>query len=378
FVLMIWYKHSHPDFSMKVFFQYLRSPNRDYRNLSQLSYFTILGGIGITLQIIFFFYSFKFLGVVVTVIGFPISLLLVTIFSRETMDFFKGIYLAVLVIATILIGVGRFDVAADSLMNPAGWLSLIIFTLSMTFLMNQMVRDPLNPWETELIIKTHSFYKILRPLIKTGCMFLIAAAFAFPIAGLFMLFPATSVFQQDAAKFWGQLSDLGPLFISSQGFFLIFGATVIPWSIFFVTQAYWDRESLPFDTWGSILAILEPLGSIFFGVLIIQEQFPLIYLFVVMLLLTLSILLRYVHETSDKVLAYVGVRLVPQQEKQVYEDLFHLKDIITIYSVVGDFDLILFVRAMNVLEFNKLVREKLQSNPGIEQVDSFLVEDVLK
>ncbi|HMF29903.1 MAG TPA: hypothetical protein VKK79_00700, partial [Candidatus Lokiarchaeia archaeon] len=65
FVLMIWYKHSHPDFSMKVIFQYLRSPNRDYRNLSQLSYFTILGDIGITLQIIFFFYSFKFLGVVV-------------------------------------------------------------------------------------------------------------------------------------------------------------------------------------------------------------------------------------------------------------------------------------------------------------------------
>lgn len=357
-ILAVAYKRKHPDFSLKVFYQYIRSPNQDYRNMSQLSYIAILGSIGITFQIVFYFFSFKFLGVIVTVIGFPLSLILVTFFSRETMDFFKGVYLGVLVIAAILVGVGRFDVAADQLMNPAGWLSLIIFTLSMTFLMNQMVKDPLNPWETELVIKTNNFYRILRTLIKVGVLFLISCVFIFPIAGLFTLFPPDSGFQQDAVLFWTQLNQLWPLFISPQGLFLIFGATVVPWSLLFIAEAYWPRSNLPFDTWSSILAILEPIGSIIFGVLIIGEQFPIEFLFIVMVLLGLSILLRYVHETSDKVLAYVGLKLVPQQEKQVFQELFHMKNVETIYSVVGDFDLILFIRAMNVVEFNRMVREQ--------------------
>lgn len=377
-VLMLAYKRNHPDFSMKVIWEYIRSTNSEYRNLSQLSYLVILGSIGITLQIVFYFFSFQFLGVIVTIIGFPICLILVTLFSRESMDLFKGIYLAVLVIGTILVGVGRFDVDPTRLMNPEGWLSLIIFTLAMTFFMNQMVKDPLKTWETQLIIKTKNFYKILRTLVKIGILFLISSVMVFPLAGFFLLFPAASDFQLSAVSFWGQIGQLWSLSISSQGLFLIFGATVIPWVLFFIAGAYWPRSSLPFDTWGSILAILEPIGNILFAVIIIRESFPPIYMFIVILLMTLSILLRYVHETSDKVLAYVGLKLVPQAEPEVFHELFHIKDIVTIYSVVGDYDLILFVRAMNIVEFNRLIRDKLQAHPGIEEVFSFLVEDVLK
>jgi DNA-binding Lrp family transcriptional regulator len=178
--------------------------------------------------------------------------------------------------------------------------------------------------------------------------------------------------------FWSQIGQLGPLFITPDGLFLIFGATVVPWTMFFVSEAYWPREALPFDTWGGILSIIEPIGSIVFAVWLLNEAFPAIYLFVVIVLLTLSILLRYYHETSGKVVAYIGIKLVPQREKQVYQDLYHIKEIISNYSVVGDYDLVLFVRAMNIIEFNKLVRERLEANPGIEEVHPFLVEQVLK
>ncbi len=137
------------------------------------------------------------------------------------------------------------------------------------------------------------------------------------------------------------------------------------------------RSALPFDTWSSIVSIVEPAGSVIFGVLIINEQFPYDYLFLVVFLLSLSILLRYVHETSNKVIAYVALSFVPQREKEVYRDLYQIKAIQSISSVVGDYDVILFIQSNSIVAFNKIHR-KLEVHPDIEKVKIFLVEEVIK
>lgn len=377
-ILTLFYKRNHPEINLKILGKYLRSQNPDYRHLHQFGYFAIVGSIGFTIHISFFFFSIKFLGILVTVIGFPISLILVSIFSKETMDMFKGLYLGVLIIAIILIGAGRIQLAEANLQDPTGWLALLLFTVSLTVLMNQMAKDPLQRWETQLVIQTHGVYKILRMLTKIGFIFLIAAAFIFPLTGILLLLPADSLFQQEAVKFYAQLGSLGTLFLTWQGLFLILGATVTCYLLLFAAEAYWPRSALPFDTWSSLLSIVEPAGSVIFGVLIVNEQFPIDYLFIVVFLLSLSILLRYVHETSNKVIAYVALSLVPQREKQVFQDLYHVKGIQSMASVVGDYDLILFIQSSSIVAFNKLVRRKLESHPDVEKVKVFLVEEVLK
>jgi DNA-binding Lrp family transcriptional regulator len=245
-------------------------------------------------------------------------------------------------------------------------------------MMRELGKDPLQPWETQIIIKTHGFYKIVRMLTKMGFMFLIAAAFVFPLTGILLLLPPNSLFQQEALRFYAQLNSLGALFLTWQGLYLIFGATVTCYLLLFAAEAYWPRSALPFDTWSSILSIVEPAGSVIFGVLIVNEQFPPVYLFIVVFLLSLSILLRYVHETSNKVLAYVALSVVPQREKQVFQDLYQIKAIQNMSSVVGDYDLVLFIQSNSIVAFNRLVSRKLISHPDIEKVKVFLIEEVIK
>jgi len=218
----------------------------------------------------------------------------------------------------------------------------------------------------------------VRMLTKIGIIFLMSAAFVFPLTGVMLLLPPDSLFQQEAVKFYSQLGSLGVLFLTWQGLFLIFGATVACYLLLFSAEAYWPRSALPFDTWSSILSIVEPTASVVFGVLILNEAFPPNYLFIVVLLLALSIILRYVHETTNKVIAYIALKVVPQRDKEVIQDLFHIKAIQSIASVVGDYDLVLFIQASNIVAFNKLVNKKLKGHPDIEEVREFLVEEVIK
>ncbi len=102
------------------------------------------------------------------------------------------------------------------------------------------------------------------------------------------------------------------------------------------------------------------------------------YLWLVIFLLSLSILLRFVHETSNKVIAYVALSIVPQREKQVFRDLYQVKGIQSMSSVLGDYDLILFIQSNNIVEFNRLVHRRLEDHPDIEKVKVFLVEEVIK
>ena len=101
--------------------------------------------------------------------------------------------------------------------------------------------------------------------------------------------------------------------------------------------------------------VIEPTTALFFGVFLTNEYFPLEFLIITLFLLSLSILLRYVHESSVKVNAYILLDQNRGTMSTLPLKLLKFSGIKRIEVLVGSHDYLLTVKKNSIQDFYILI-----------------------
>ncbi len=361
----------------------LTSKNKAFFNLKRVYYYAILGFFGIILQIILYFLCLKTTSIGFTMIGFQLAIILVAFYEHgvksERLDVFKILYLLILIFCiTLIIFVKTTEPASVS--NPITALSflyLIFYTICICFLQIGISKDRYNKDEIVLFNKNPN-YKIIRLIFKLSLIFLLGIGFLFPFAILVLYLPIKSVLSNDIELFFVQLPDFGFYLLRWEILFLVFFSTITTYLLIFIASVKWNPYNLSYSQWNTILTIIEPTGGILFGVIFINEYFPLEYLAIVLFLLGLSIVLRYAHESRNMVNALVLLEHKPGIMEPLALKLLKLEGVYSVESLIGTYDFLLKIKTNSIKDLYYLKNTGIKSIDGIQNVKILFIEKICK
>ncbi len=364
---------------LKDLFKFTYSKNESFFKLRYIYYFAILGFFGIILQLIFFFLALKISSISLTMIGFQIAIIFVAIYEHgaqsEKLDKFKGLYIIILVFSIgIIILVKSQESARFSLI---GFFYIIIFTLCLTFFQITIDKDSYSKDEIKLINK-NELYKVPRLLIKISFTFFMGIILMIPFIFIIYLIPVHTDLTSEIGQFYSDFSNISQILLRWEILFLIFGSTIFPYLLIFIAYAKWSPYNLTYRQWNCILTIIEPIGGIFFGVLFGIDSFPIEFLVIVLFLLIITILLRYIHESTNKVNAY----LLLTKKKGALEGLslkiLKFSGVFSIQSLIGTHDILVYIRTNSFRDFRYLVDEKIRKLKEIKNIKILFINKIIK
>ena len=335
-------------------FKELFKKNREFYNQPFIVYIAVLGFFGIMVQIIFYFLALKLTSIAFVMIGFIIANIVIAFYEHsrsEELNFFKLLYLTTLIFS---IGVIMFVKVQESVdFSLEGLVYMLIFSICLTFFHTFVNRDGYSKKEIKIINK-NQFYKLVRLFIKLSLMFLtgIGAMLLFII--IMYSIPIQTALRLEIGAFITDLTDFSNLLRVEMLFLIILG-TIVPYIIMFIACVYWNPYNLTYNQWSSILMVIEPTTALFFGVFLTNEYFPLEFLIITLFLLSLSILLRYVHESSVKVNAYILLDQNRGTMSTLPLKLLKFSGIKRIEVLVGSHDYLLTVKKNSIQDFYILI-----------------------
>ncbi len=364
---------------LKDLFKFIYSTNESFFKLRYLYYFAILGFFGIILQLIFFFLALKISSISLTMIGFQIAIIFVAIYEHgaqsEKLDKFKGLYIIILVFSIgIIILVKSQESAQFSLV---GFFYIIIFTLCLTFFQITIDKDSYSKDEIQLINK-NELYKVPRLLIKISFTFFMGIILMIPFIFIIYLIPVHTDLTSEIGQFYSDFSNISQILLRWEILFLIFGSTIFPYLLIFIAYAKWSPYNLTYRQWNCILTIIEPIGGIFFGVLFGVDSFPIEFLVIVLFLLIITILLRYIHESTNKVNAYLLLSKKTGALKGLSLKILKFSGVFSIQSLIGTHDILVYIRTNSFREFRYLVDDKIRKLKEIENIKILFINKIIK
>ncbi|TXT56378.1 MAG: conserved membrane protein of unknown function [Promethearchaeota archaeon] len=369
--------------SVKVILKSTLTRNEQFFNVRYLTYFSLVGFFGIILQIIGYFFALKITSVSLTMVGFQLSIIIVAFYEHgvklERLDIFKVLYLIILIFSiSLIIFVKAQEIEATSPEEFAiGGVYIALFALCISFLNIGMVKDTTSETELKLMNKNQN-YKIIRMLFKVSLMFLLGIALLIPFTLFVLIIPLEINLYLEVISFFEQFKRLWSILISWQMILLIIFSTIIPYLLMFIANVNWIPYNLTYSQWNSILNIIEPAGALLFGVIFTDEEFPLGYLIIILFLLIISILLRYINESRNKINAYI---LIGQEQgflQQIQLQLLKVDGVQKVASLIGKHDIIVDIKTNSIRDVYRLINEELKNIKGIKSVDILFIQKINK
>jgi len=369
--------------SIRFLFKNLFHKNRRFFYIKNISYYIYLGFFGVILNIIFFFLTLKTTSITFTMIGFLLSVIFIAFYEKgvnfEKFDIFKVLYILILVFSIIiLIFVGSTGATLKEkpvMLN--GIIYLLIFSISISFLYIVINRDAYSREEIKIINKNKD-YKIPRFLIKMAISFLLGVLCMIPLAFIIYLLPVETDLTYEVSTFFNQFRIL--LFILGRWeiIFLIIFSTIIPYLLVFTANVNWKSKNLTYSQWSSILNLIDPMGSIIFSVIFVNEYFPYELLIIIIFLLIFTFVLRYSHEIKNLVKAVLLLKINKGSMKKVALRVFKYYGVISTYALVGTNDLLLDIKISSIKDFYNLINNRLKPLKEIENIDILFITKIEK
>jgi len=364
----------------KELFQFTISKNKDFFNLRYIYYISILGFIGIILQLIFFFLALKFTSISLTMLGFQLSIIIIAFYEHgnksEKLDIFKALYLIVLIFSITIIILVKAE-QTGIIFSSSGFLYIIIFTICLTFFHIIVTQDKFGKKEIKLINRNEN-YKIPRLLIKVSFMFFAGIGLMFPFIIFLYLLPFQTDLTYEITNFFHEIPTIHIILLRWEIIFLILFSTIIPYLLLFIAYAKWSPFHLTYRQWNSILSVIEPIGSILFGVLFNIEAFDTIFLIIVLFLLAMSILLRYIHESTNKVNALIMIKRSKGTMDKLALKLLKNDGVYCVQYLVGTYDMILSIKTNSIRELYYLVNDKIRNLMEIKDIKILFINKINK
>lgn len=354
--------------------------NKEFYHMRNITYISILGFFGIILQIIFYFLAIKTTSVALTMIGFQISIVLVAYYEHgvktEKLDFFKMLYIIILIFS---IGIIVFvkSLEPNKAINSVGVIYIIIFAVALTFFQIGISKDSYTKREIKIINKNKN-YKIARLIVKLSLILITGVVLLIPFTIVIQLLQIPGDLTNEVGNFFVDIQDISIILFRWDFIFLIVFATIIPFFLIFIASVNWSSFNLTYSQWNSILTIIEPIGAVLFGVLFINEYFPLGYLIIVIFLLVISILFRYAHETKNKVNAYILLNKKQGLFKDIHFELLKFDGVCCVDSLLGTHDILLNVKTNSIKDLYYLINTQIKTIEGISQIKILFIEKIHK
>jgi drug/metabolite transporter (DMT)-like permease len=357
--------------------------NQRFLNLKNISYFTILGFFGIIMHLIWFFLGLKTTTIALTMIGFQISIILVAVYEHgvktEKLGIFKILYLLILIFSIGIIIFVKLDeaIGQGETLNLVGLIYVILFGIFLTFFQITINRDRYSQEEIDIMTDNQT-YKVIRLLIKVSLTFLLGILALIPFSLILLLIPLDLNLYNEVIKFFLEFHNLIPTLLQGQMLLLIIFSTIIPFLLVFISSVTWKPYNLTYSQWNSILTLIEPIGGLFFGVLFINEYFPWEFLIIVIFLLIISILFRYVHETTNVVNAYLFMKLQRGVLPSLALKLLEYHGVNKVEHITGLFDMRLTIKTNSIKDFYYLVNDKLRKLDEIKSIAIIFIDKIFE
>ncbi|TFF90409.1 MAG: hypothetical protein EU548_03195 [Promethearchaeota archaeon] len=112
--------------------------------------------------------------------------------------------------------------------------------------------------------------------------------------------------------------------------------------------------------------------------LIVNESFPIEFLIIIIFLLTISILLRYAHETNNKVNAIILLNKKQGLLPNLALELLKIEGICCVDSLLGTHDLMLNVKTNSIKDIYYIINTEIKKFEGIEDIEILFIEKINK
>jgi DNA-binding Lrp family transcriptional regulator len=363
---------------------YVKSFNRAYRRWSvpQVVSLAIVGFM-LSVSLALLFFSYNLVGVVIsTMISEALTPVLIAFWSwakgTERMDILKGVYMASLVMAVIVISVARVEV--DVAINPIGFVYVGISAVFWTMFIMLIAKDIPGRREIEVANFSAGSYKMARSTLKLGITFLFGGLLIFPLTVVLPPIAQLPELTTQCSRFY---TDLSMSFFSAATdpsiLSLSFILTLAPYLLLYGAQAFWPKEALTFDQWSSILGLITPLVASYVGIFIIGESIRMDYTLIATAFILTSIAMRYFHETTSKVVGFLFIRIDATKKKRIYLQLKAIRELQQIFAITGEAsDIYAEAVTSNLNRLYLMVSQRIRTVDGVKKVTILLVQRIIE
>ncbi|WP_457557413.1 hypothetical protein [Candidatus Harpocratesius sp.] len=354
---------------------YLLEKNADFFFFPQWLYLLVIAIFGLNVMTFLFFYCLKTIGAITTAIGVILSLIIIAGIKwgmgKEEISGFKLIYLITLIVASIILGLNSQSIESNSKFSIQSLILVIGYGVVLSFFVISSGMDRLSNTEFT-IIRVNSNYKFLRVLLKLTILSILCVITFIPLLFIAKISIPNQSLQDEIALFFLELPEIGAIMFSLNGLILILGLTIAPYTLYYYLSTSWPK-SAPFDLWVGVLQLLEPIINIILGVTVLSETFPTSWLFIIIFLLSISVITKFVSETQAQIHAYLFIKIEPQFHFLAMKDLYLIKSAKEVRSLVGEFDLMVEFQFPTAKILNKVIYNQISKLPGLKRYELLFV-----
>ena len=369
--------------SLKELFLNLKHKNKRFYRLRQYNYYFLIGFFGIILHILFYFLALKRTSIPFAMIGMLMTIIFISLYEKgvnyEKFDIFRILFIVMLVFSILIITFVSLQ-GAEKKGDPIdllGFIYLVLYSITGSFLYISIDRDSFS--KKELInININKYYKIPRALIKMAIAFISGVILLILASILIALLPFETDITQEAITFFNELRFIFVILGRWEILYLIIFATILPYLLIFLARVNWKSTVLTYSQWSSILGLIDPISTLIFSVLLVNEFFPHGYLIIVIVFLVITIVLRYAHEVRNIVHAKILLKIKKGSLKLIPIKILRFYGVREIESLIGRYDLMLHVKVNSFKDFHYLINRKLKLIDEILAIEVQFVDKIEK
>ncbi len=369
---------------------YYFGPNRFfYKGKPQILYLTFLGFLIVGIVVPFYYLSFQLVGVVFSTIfvnAIPILyiVLLNWVKKVEEMDSFKVIYLILLTAGIVTVTMSYESVESGTFSLLGFWVIVLTIIAFIAYTIN-IGRDSKRreslfrniPLSSELRDELQDDMRTLRSFYKLFGIHFMGNLIFVLIMFVMGILDGTTVIGIEARIFI--LEELPQSFSLLYNPFLIGIAvicTLIPYLIQVIASSNWPKHELGFDSWNSILTVLQPLVGLYIGFLIWQEPIAFEFIIITSIFLVVSIIIRYLHESANFRLVLFRIRIKNAEIQNLVQYMRVFREINEVSVTFGKIGIIFHASFRSLPRLFHIV-QKLQTFPGVLEVEYFPEVEVI-
>ncbi|MHA1378542.1 MAG: Lrp/AsnC ligand binding domain-containing protein [Candidatus Helarchaeota archaeon] len=384
-----WFQYKFQDFKNQLT-DFLPTTNVEIKNKEQirLPYFIYYFFLGIfyIISVIFYFFSYKLLGIIFSaIINTIITSIIVAIWNLarrlEQMDTIKITYLLIFLVAGILtILSSPITISGETALY--GLIALASTAIFWTLFIIISGFDKFTEYEKKRILSfggNNTNFQITKSIVKVSFFFLASLISLTVITLVISILPLSNTsIGIEIKKFFADFQHLLAILTNIWTWILGLISTIIPYIVYFSSKYNWPSRNLKWDQWVAILAIFEPFTSIFVGFFIGNEGvlFNLTLLTIALILMLLTMLLRYYHE-KNSLKSIILLKLKPNKWGFIIKQLLYNPNVIELKSITGKYDILLkmFFQSNYLL---KTFIDELKQLDSVIEMENFIEFEILK
>jgi len=377
------YLNKEKKISLKELFLNLRHKNNRFYRIRQYNYYFLIGFFGIILHILFYFLALKRTSIPFVMIGMLMTIIFISFYEQganyEKFDIFRILFIVMLTFSILIISTVSLQGAAikGDPIDLLGFIYLVLYSITGSFLYISIDRDSFS--KKELInININKYYKIPRALIKMAITFISGVLLLILASVLIAFLPFDTDITQEAIRFFNELQFIFLILGRWEIIYLIIFATILPYLLIFLAKVNWKTTILTYSQWSSILGLIDPISTLIFSVLLLNEYFPHGYLIIVIVFLVITIVLRYAHEVKNIIHAKILLKIKKGSLKLIPIKILKFYGIREIESLIGRYDLMLHVKVNSFKDFHYLINRKLKPMDDILDIRIQFVDKIEK